>query len=462
MMFALAQNLFAADMLATGKSIEDKTVMKGQRKVNSIKTARYFIHLLEKKNFNKAISGFDKMMKEAMSLNKLKKTWQSVIAYAGEFVKQGKAKKDPGEKYDSVAVTCEFKSKDMNVKVVVSKSGKVSGLFFTPVKQGVFSTPPYAKKDQFREAEVSFGEKKWKLPATLTLPLSKNLKVKNGVSEKALLPPVLILVHGSGPNDRDETIGPNKPFRDIAWGLATMGVAVFRYEKRTKQHGLKIARNLNEFTIKDETVDDALSAVSYLKTRTDIDSRRIYILGHSLGGMVIPKIAKRDATIAGVVIFAGNCRPLEDLLLEQFSYIFNLDGTVSPQEKVYLDNIKKQVELVRSGNFNKNTNKKLLPLGINGCYWLDLRNFDPAKMASFITMPVLVLQGKRDYQVTMTDFNLWKKSLSGNKNASFKAYKSLNHIFIAGEGLCTPDEYSKEGHVQLEVIEDISTWIQSN
>ena len=90
--------------------------------------------------------------------------------------------------------------------------------------------------------------------------------------------PGVVLVHGSGPNDRDETIGPNKPFRDLAWGLATRGIAVLRYEKRTKRHRLKMALLANSLTVKEETIDDAVAAVTTLHAVEEIDASRIFVL----------------------------------------------------------------------------------------------------------------------------------------------------------------------------------------
>ena len=99
--------------------------------------------------------------------------------------------------------------------------------------------------------------------------------------------PVAILVHGSGPQDRDESFGPNRPFRDLAAGLATKGIAVLRYDKRTKRYPESFA-DLKNPTVKEETVDDVSSAIEYLKYRPEIDGRRITVIGHSLGGMLAP------------------------------------------------------------------------------------------------------------------------------------------------------------------------------
>ena len=108
--------------------------------------------------------------------------------------------------------------------------------------------------------------------------------------------PAVILVHGSGPNDRDETIGPNKPFKDLAWAVASRGVAVLRYEKRTKQHSAKLA-SVRAFTVKEEVLDDAMAAFVLLRTTEGIVPNASFVLGHSLGGMLVPHIGRLDPNL---------------------------------------------------------------------------------------------------------------------------------------------------------------------
>ena len=147
--------------------------------------------------------------------------------------------------------------------------------------------PPYVDSEAFTEREVTVGRGEWSLPGTLSVPLQGDLH------------PAVVLVHGSGPNDRDETIGANKPFKDLALGLASKGVAVLRYEKRTLEHGSKMASLMEVLTPEEEVIEDALAAVSLLKETEGIDPDRIYVLGHSLGGTLAPRIAQGDPHIAG-------------------------------------------------------------------------------------------------------------------------------------------------------------------
>ena len=169
------------------------------------------------------------------------------------------------------------------------------------------------------------------MPGTLTLPRGE------GPFAAA------VLVHGSGPQDRDETIGPNKPFRDLAWGLASQGIAVLRYEKRTHTHGRAWPRCVKTLTIKEETIDDALAAVAELRKHKEINAKHIVVIGHSLGATAAPQIGERDKSIAGLVLLAGNARPLEDLVLEQITYIKSLNGELTEKDRQELAELKQQV-----------------------------------------------------------------------------------------------------------------------
>ena len=153
----------------------------------------------------------------------------------------------------------------------------------------------------------------------------------------------VVLVQGSGPHDWDETIGPNKPFRDLAWGLASQGIAVLRYDKRTKVYGAKIQDLMATFTVKEETIDDALAAVALLRRNAQVNPQQIMVLGHSLGGYLLPRIGAADPGIAGLIMLAGMTRKLEDTILDQYTYIFSLSGTLSAEQQQQLEELKKQV-----------------------------------------------------------------------------------------------------------------------
>lgn len=410
--------------------------------------ARAFIELLVNKKFTTAVEQFDSTMKAALPEPKLQETWNAVLGQTGPFKQAGSAKAEKRGDFTVVVVTCDFQNAAVDVSVVFDQQRRVAGLFFSPAKKGDYAPPAYAKADAFHEKEVTVGTGEWALPATLTVPAGAGPF------------PAVVLVHGSGPHDRDETIGPNKPFKDLASGLASRGIAVLRYEKRTKQYGAKLA-SVSNLTVKEEVLDDALAAVELLRKTEGIDAKRIFVLGHSLGGMLLPRIGRLDPNIGGLIALAGATRALEDVIPEQLSYLYSLDGSVSPEEQKQIDQAKEQAAKVKSLK-PEDAKSTTVAFGVPASYWLDLRGYDPAESAKALKQPMLVLQGERDYQVTMEDFKRWNAALAGKSNVTLKSYPGLNHLFIAGTTRSTPLEYEQPGHVDVRVIDDIAGWIKKH
>jgi len=410
--------------------------------------ARQFVGQLLAGEYEQAVRSFGAKMTAAMSADQLREAWESLPPKAGAFREIVEVTMIRKGKYDVAVVTCRFEKGQLDVKVVYNPESKISGLWFSPTTPVEGPPPTYADRKKFTEEEVTVGAGWWALPGTLTVPVGKGPF------------PTLILVHGSGPNDRDETIGPNKPFRDLAWGLATQGIAVLRYEKRTRHHQLKMVLLATSLTVQEETIDDALAAVETLRNMKQIDAKRIYVLGHSLGGMLVPRIANGDENVAGFVILAGTSRPLEDILLEQTDYVLSLTDELPEKDRETLEKLRTQVARVKAPDLSKDTPAAELPLGVPVSYWLDLRGYEPAKEAAELTRPLLVMQAGRDYQVTMDDYQIWKQALAEKPNVRFRLYPKCNHLFIEGEGKCTPAEYAQPGNVTKSAIDDIANWIR--
>ncbi len=408
-----------------------------------------FVDQMANGEFSAAVKDFDATMKGLVSPEKLKQIWEPLVAQVGPLKARLSTRTERVGQYDCVFVTCQFEKTKLDVKVVFNRSQQISGLFFVPTKSAAKYRPPsYVNPSAFVEREVQIGKGEWALPGTLTMPLGDGPF------------PAVVLVHGSGPNDRDETIGPNKPFRDLAWGLASRGIAVLRYEKRTKQHGAKLATFKGDFTVKQETIDDAVAAATLLRHTEKIASDKVFVLGHSLGGMLVPRIAAQDPAIAGFIIAAGTVRPLEEVILAQLKYIFSLQGDISAHDKETLRKVESELARVKALERSPNAASTELLLGATASYWLDLNRHPTAKTARGLKQPVLVIQGGRDYQATVEDFQGWRDALSAHKNAEFKLYPELNHLFIEGKGKSTPGEYENAGHVAETVIKDVAAWIK--
>jgi dienelactone hydrolase len=416
----------------------------------SVQQARAILREMEAHQFPQVMSRADDRMRAALPAEKLAAVWTSLEAQVGKFQEiRGVVVSHPG--MTVVTLVCHFERADLDAILSFNSAGQLAGLFFRPSEsaQAPWAAPPYAHPDSFTETSVTVTTGRWQLPGTLTLPKGKGPF------------PAVVLVQGSGPNDEDETIGPNKPFKDLAWGLASHGIAVLRYEKRTHKYGLGSSADPARLTVNDEVVDDARSAVALLAGRPEIDSPRIFVLGHSLGGVMAPRIATGDASIAGIILMAGAITPIERLALDQVRLIAEREHVPPAEANPRIAAVEASVREIESPSLKMGTTVNFLGAKVPASYWLSLRNYHPGRVAAALRIPILVLQGGRDYQVPPSEFALWKKALAGHKNATFQLYPALNHIFVAGTGPSIPSEYLKPGHVDGEVIDAIATWIRS-
>ncbi len=419
--------------------------------VNLVDRSKQVAQMLDKNEHAAVVAQFDEGMQKALPQPSLEKTWSALHKQFGSLKQTGKSRQVKADPYEVVFIECEFERGKLELKLVYDKSEKIAGMFMLPV--GSYSVPKYARPDEIVNREASIGKGILNLPGTLMLPKS--------ASQEAPVP-VVVLVHGSGPQDRDETIGPNKPFLDIAHGLAARGIATLRYEKRTRQYSTLLAMQAGSLTVKQETIDDVVYALEYLKSQPEIDKQRIFIAGHSLGGMLLPRIAQRTPTAAGYIGLAGSSRPLEDLILQQTQEILSKQAKLSDEEQQELDKLKKQVALVKSPDLKRETPASDLPLGIPAAYWLDLRGYRPAEEAKSIDKPLLLIQAGRDYQVTSEDWQLWQAALKDRSNCTLRVLDNLNHLFMAGEGRSQPQEYMQEGHVDPTLIDVMAEWIREH
>ena len=268
----------------------------------------------------------------------------------------------------------------------------------------------------------------------------------------------MVLISGSGPNDMDETIGPNKPFRDIAWGLAAQGVATLRFDKRT--HAAPQSLDMTSLTVKEEYVDDSVAAIELLRQTEGVDPTQVFILGHSEGGYVLPRIAQADPNIAGLIYMSAPALPLQDEAMRQLRYIASLTPSDATEEPA-IAQMEAEVEKINSVTADSPPDQ--LVFNAPPSYWLDLQGYDPVALAASLPQPILLLQGGRDYQVTVADdLPLWQKGLADHPDTTFKVYPDLNHIYATGTGMATPAEYAQPGNVAPEVIDDIAAWVKAH
>jgi dienelactone hydrolase len=427
---------------APAKSVPAATAPKTTIEV----AAESLVTRLAAGDFKGATSRFDGQMRETLPPDKLAAVWEGLRSHAGPFEAIEGTRTEVKAEYRIVYVACKFAALPIDTKVAFDASDRIAGLFFTPrVKPS--EPPPYAARDRFEERNITVRSGRWQLPGQVTIPRGKGPF------------PAVVLVQGSGPHDADETIGPNKPFRDLAWGLASRGVVVLRYTKRTLLMAQQETASVAGLTVESEVLEDARAALDLAARTSGVDSTRLFVIGHSLGGMLAPRLAQSSRKLAGIAILAGNVTPLEDLALEQVRWMADRDGNIDAAEKATITAAEKAVAAIHDPALRDTTTVTFLGAPIPGSYWLDLRNYRPEQVAAALPMAVQVLQGDRDYQVGRRDFEAWKQALAGKRDAACKLYPGLNHLFMAVAGEPGPEQYATPGHVAEVVVGDLATWI---
>ncbi len=351
-----------------------------------------------------------------------------------------------------VPVTCEHGA--VTVIVSVTGAGFLAGIQLAPASAAEpvapWEPPAYAGPETFDEPDVTLGSGRLAVPGTLTLPHQPGPLC------------AVVLLGGSGALDRDETIGRNKPFKDLAWGLATRGVAVLRFDKVTHAHPGEV-KNAEHFTVADEYLPDAVAAVHLLRQHPAVDAERIFVVGHSLGGTVAPRVAASEPSIAGLVILAGGAQPLHWNIVRQVRYLASLAPETAATSEPVIKTLSEQAELVDSPELSASTPTSDLPFGTPASYWLDLRTYDPVAVAAALDQPVLILQGGRDYQVTVEDdLEQWKSGLTQRPQVTIRVYPADNHLFFPGSGPSSPAEYEPVQHMDPAVIIDIADWLRGD
>lgn len=275
--------------------------------------------------------------------------------------------------------------------------------------------------------------------------------------------PAVVLVHGSGPSDMDERVGKLTPFRDIAEGLADRGVAALRYDKRTYAHAKKL--RAQDMTVREETTQDAIRAAAMLKADERIDADRVFIVGHSMGAMLAPRIDAEGGDFRGLVLMAGTPFRLEDIVVRQLGGASKKGGIlgfiVRLEEKLYGKKLRGLYEMS-----DEEARRKKFAGSLTLYYFKEMGRKTAADYLLESEKPALILQGGRDFQVLPeADFAEFKKVLEGRKNTKFRLFEGLNHLFVEAKYddiLKAAQEYSEERHVPGEVLDEIAGFVKES
>lgn len=390
---------------------------------------------LQRSDFDGAATHFDATMKAALSPAKLGTIWQQLGGRMGALRSWKIVERSTARGNDVRLVDLELERGRLRGIVAFDpETHAMTGLHFVPAVAKTEPAPPPAGAP-YTAAEVRVGP--LSLGGTLLVPKGKGPF------------PAAVLVQGSGPQDRDETLGPNKPLKDLAEGLAAAGIAVLRYDKRTFAHPEKI--DTRRVTVEEETIEDAVAAVALLRKRPEVKAERVFVVGHSLGAVLAPEIASRSVPIGGAVLLAATGRPLPQVVVDQLRYL----EAMPPEELAKVD---AQAKAVMAGKLADGEEFFHAPAH----YWTDLASRDPAAFAKKLGKPILYMRGERDYQVNADDEKLWRGWLAGVPGAAVETFPGLNHLFISGSGKPGPKEYETPGHVDPAVISRIAKLVKGS
>ncbi|MGN0779073.1 MAG: alpha/beta fold hydrolase [Aristaeellaceae bacterium] len=393
-------------------------------------------------------------MQSAMPLGAVQSVWPQLMALGGAFT--GFAADEAVTESAGYVVyrrTLHFERLNLVCQLVLDSDGFICGLNFTPAQQAV---QPVAAAEGVVTEDITVGEEPWQLPGTLTLPADANGPV-----------PAVVLVQGSGPSDRNETVGAVAPFRDLAEMLAQYGIATLRYDKRTYVYGKEIATSpdIITFTVEEETIQDAIAAGRLLAGDARIDASRIFVLGHSLGAMLAPRIAaESDGLFCGMILACGTERSLLDIMIRQ-----NADAIAAmpaEQQAAYLPMLEEaRAQQAQLSAMDGDTAKTITILGQPGFYFWDMaKHPTPSTYLTELGLPTLIINGSRDFQVTEEEGRqTWETVLPMDAPWLHTLWADVNHLLMQPEVDAsvagTAMEYQVPCSVDAQIVHTIADFM---
>lgn len=405
-------------------------------------------------DFAGAARDFSAGLGAALPAAKLRETWAQVTGMAGAYRSHGAPRRQTLRGQSVMVIPVVFAQRPLDFVTACDASGHLSAFYL--LEPSVVDAPPpvvaSTGADGVRVRPLDVPSPAGPLRGALTLPAGTGPF------------PAVVLVAGSGPHDMDETIGPNQPFLDLANRLARVGIASLRYDKRTFDYAPRTAAN-PDFTIDDEVTDDALTALHLLAQQQSIDPRRVFVLGHSLGAQMAPRIATRDAQPAGVIMLAAPARPFLDVIATQLRELGPRQGLSTAELDRREQAIAAERKLVvrcRSESAARGNVRAVAGelSSLSQVYLLSLHDVHQLATAKVLALPLLILQGGNDFQVLPTrDFDAWKKALASHRNVTLHLFPGLSHLFMPGPTK-SPADYARPAHVDPWVITTIADWIK--
>lgn len=379
-------------------------------------------------------------MKNALESGQIKQAMDPSIQASGTLkeIKKGFVSLEQGG-YINVDVPCDFEGQPWNMTVTFTEDGKIAGIHVAEYAEGLAQAPEGVKETSLNLPIDNSRE----LPGTFTVPEGSDTYA------------AVVFVHGSGSSDRNEAAGSLKPFQDLAWGLAQKGIASYRYDKISYVYGQELARD-RTFTVDGETVNDAAAAVRLVRGQTGVT--KVFVVGHSQGAQMMGAIAQKGEP-DGCVMMAAPAQGYLESFERQVKFLQGLNPNAGEEEKKVYEAYQEAIVQLKDLDAIKEDETVL---GLYKNYWESILNYDAVENARKIQVPVLVLQGEEDYQVTMDDFKIWKDAFADDEKWQFQSFPGLTHMFMEGRYENGPADYQGVKHIPGEVVESIAAFIDKN
>lgn len=395
-------------------------------------------------------SEFDDNMKSQITVDQVSMIWTQLISAFGDYKGIKTQNTIPSGNFSIVTTKLIFENSYANFKLTFDDSNQISGFFIAPEsisQDEQYKLPDYIQTNNIVEEDIEL-DAEFKLKGKLTF----NSKISKDI--------VFVLIHGSGPQDMDLTIGPNKFFKNLAFGLSEKGYSVVRYNKITYNHASALLSENNELTLKNEYFSSVNAAINFINSNSNLQDKKMILIGHSLGVNAATFYANNNK-VDGLILLAGSPRNLAEIYGEQLEYIFNLDNELNEIEKKEIASFENKMTYYKSLKEDSEVLQDSLPMGLPKSYLDYLYKFNSIDNLKKSDKPILLVNGGTDYQVTEKDFNIWKNKLSHKKNVKLIYLKDLNHIFAKKDRMSVPEDYNNYSPIAPILFDELFNWIKT-